>query len=78
MKYTEKISNKLNELLEKNYDAEKRYLILVNTVENKKLKQFFKERAEEKDTFVKELKIEILSHSKITKEAISSGNVYRG
>ena len=45
MKYSEKISNKLNEFLEKNYDAEKGYLNAANNVESKKLKIFFKKRA---------------------------------
>ncbi len=33
MKYTEEISNKLNELLVKNYDAEKGYLNAVDNVD---------------------------------------------
>jgi len=32
MKYSEKISNKLNELLIKNYDAEKGYLNAIDNV----------------------------------------------
>ena len=41
MKFTEKISNKLNELLVKNYDAEKGYLNAAETVESPDLKIFF-------------------------------------
>ena len=56
MKYSEKISNKLNELLEKNYDAEKGYLNAADNVESKKLKIFFKKRASERSEFAKNLR----------------------
>jgi hypothetical protein len=47
MNFTEKISNKLNELLIKNYDAEKGYLNAIENVESDTLKMFFKRRASE-------------------------------
>ncbi|MDX6747096.1 PA2169 family four-helix-bundle protein [Polaribacter sp. PL03] len=65
MKYTEKISNKLNELLEKNYDAEKGYLNAADNVDNAKLKIFFKNRASERSLFAKDLRTEILSYGQI-------------
>lgn len=65
MKYTEKISNKLNELLEKNYDAEKGYLNATENVESPKLKIFFKNRASERSQFAKDLRTEILSYGQI-------------
>ncbi|SDR69590.1 conserved hypothetical protein [Polaribacter sp. KT25b] len=65
MKYTEKISNKLNELLEKNYDAEKGYLNSAENVDSPKLKIFFKNRASERSLFAKELRTEILSYGQI-------------
>ena len=68
MKYSEKISNKLNELLEKNYDAEKGYLNAANNVESKKLKIFFKKRASERSEFAKNLRTEILSYGQIPED----------
>ncbi|WP_430927886.1 ferritin-like domain-containing protein [Polaribacter marinivivus] len=68
MKYSEKISNKLNELLEKNYDAEKGYLNAASNVESKKLKIFFKKRASERSEFAKNLRTEILSYGQIPED----------
>ena len=65
MKYTEKISNKLNELLEKNYDAEKGYLNALENVNSPRLKIFFKNRASERSLFAKNLRTEILSYGQI-------------
>jgi uncharacterized protein (TIGR02284 family) len=65
MKYSEKISNKLNELLVKNYDAEKGYLNAIDNVENKNLKMFFKRRASERSEFAKDLRTEILRYGEI-------------
>lgn len=48
MKYTEEISNKLNELLVKNYDAENGYIDAYKNLESKDLKMFFKRRATER------------------------------
>ena len=78
MKYTEKISNKLNELLEKNYDAEKGYLNAAENVESPKLKIFFKNRASERSQFAKELRTEILSHGQIPEDnGTFKGTVHR-
>ncbi|TXD46385.1 ferritin-like domain-containing protein [Polaribacter sp. IC073] len=68
MKYTEKISNKLNELLEKNYDAEKGYINSSENVESTKLKIFFKNRASERSQFAKDLRTEILSYGQIPED----------
>ncbi|MCH3884240.1 ferritin-like domain-containing protein [Tenacibaculum aquimarinum] len=68
MKYTEKISNKLNELLEKNYDAEKGYLNSADNVDSSSLKIFFKRRASERSQFAKELRTEILSYGQIPED----------
>ncbi|WP_299249792.1 PA2169 family four-helix-bundle protein [uncultured Lacinutrix sp.] len=65
MKYTEEISNKLNELLEKNYDAEKGYIDATKNVESNNLKMFFKRRATERSEFAKELRTEILQYGEI-------------
>lgn len=65
MKYSEKISNKLNELLVKNYDAEKGYLNAIDNIDNDRLKVFFKRRASERSEFAKELRTEILRYGEI-------------
>ncbi len=62
MKFTEKMSNKLNELLEKNYDAEKGYKKAAENVENAKLKQFFKEQAQQRYDFGHQIKSEIKNY----------------
>jgi len=74
MKYSEKISNKLNELLVKNYDAEKGYLKAIDNVENKNLKMFFKRRASERSEFAKDLRTEILRYGEIPED----GGTFKG
>ncbi len=59
MSYSEEVSKKLNELLEKNYDAEKGYKLAAEKVKNDRLKTFFTQRAEERYDFGHELKTEI-------------------
>lgn len=45
MKYSESISSKLNDLLEKNYDTEKNYRYAAENVKDSRLKSFLtKER----------------------------------
>lgn len=78
MKYTEKISNKLNELLIKNYDAEKGYLNAAENVESPTLKIFFKRRATERSEFAKEIRTEILRYGEDPKDSGSfKGAVHR-
>ncbi len=62
MTYTEEMSKKLNELLEKNYDAEKGYKKAAEIVDNTKLKQFFNDQAQNRYDFGHELKSEIRNH----------------
>ncbi len=62
MKFTEKMTNKLNELLEKNYDAEKGYKKAAENVENTQLKQFFNEQAQKRNSFGHEIKTEIRNY----------------
>ena len=59
MKYTEDISKRVNDLLEKNYDAEKGYKKAAEIVDNNKLKQFFNEQAQNRYDFGHQLKSEI-------------------
>ena len=78
MKYSEKISNQLNELLEKNYDAEKGYINSANNVESTRLKTFFKNRAAERSQFAKEIRTEILSYGQIPEDSGSfKGTMHR-
>lgn len=59
MSYSEEVSGMLNELLEKNYDAEKGYKLAADKVKKKNLQAFFAERAQERYDFGHELKSEI-------------------
>ncbi len=59
MSYSKEISKKLNELLEKNYDAEKGYKLAASKVKNEQLKKFFTKQAQERYDFGHELKSEI-------------------
>ncbi|WP_417876406.1 ferritin-like domain-containing protein [Winogradskyella sediminis] len=69
MKFTEDISDILNELLVKNYDAEKGYLNAVNHVDSDRLRIFFKRRASERSEFAKELRTEILQYGEIPEDS---------
>jgi uncharacterized protein (TIGR02284 family) len=78
MKYSKRVSEEMNKLLEKNYDAEKGYLNASKNVNTEKLKQFFEERAEERSLFAKELRTEILSYGQIPEDSGSlTGSVHR-
>ncbi|MAO07740.1 MAG: hypothetical protein CL596_03415 [Alteromonas sp.] len=59
MSYTEEMSKKLNELLEKNYDAEKGYQKAAEVVDNSSLQKFFEDQAANRYDFGHELKKEI-------------------
>lgn len=57
--YTETIGNKLNDLLERTYDAEKGYKKAAENTKNNHLKSFFDKKAQERYNFGHELKTEI-------------------
>lgn len=59
MKYSEEVADKLNELLEKNYDSEKGFKNAADDVKNDRLKAFFKSKAQERYDFGHQLKSEI-------------------
>ncbi|SFW25891.1 ferritin-like domain-containing protein [Cellulophaga fucicola] len=59
-KYTESIGEKLNNLLEKTYDAEKGYKKAAENTDHNTLKPYFSKRSEERNNFGRELKAEIL------------------
>ncbi|ARN78339.1 hypothetical protein BST97_10255 [Nonlabens spongiae] len=61
MSYTKEVSNKLNNLLEKNYDAEAGYKTAKENVKSTRLKDFFASQAQERYNFGHELKDEIKS-----------------
>ncbi|NNC69757.1 MAG: DUF2383 domain-containing protein, partial [Flavobacteriaceae bacterium] len=46
--YNEKVGEKLNELLEKNYDAEKGYKKAAENAQTNSLKNFFNRKAQER------------------------------
>ncbi len=57
--YTEEVGEKLNELLEKTYDAEKGFKKAAENTENAPLKNYFQRKAQERYDFGHELKTEI-------------------
>jgi len=59
MKFTEEVSKSLNELLEKNYDAEKGYKDAAERVENASMRDFLQQQAQDRYDFGHELKDEI-------------------
>ncbi len=78
MDYAKEVSNKLNDLLEKNYDAEKGYKFAAENVKNPSLKSFFSERAKERNDFGHELKSEISTlGEKPDKGSSLKGDIHR-
>lgn len=74
MKYTEEVSGRLNDLLEKNYDTEKNYKFAAENSKNPELRAFFHERAQERYDFGHELKSEIRNYG----EAPEKGSSFTG
>lgn len=78
MKNYEKISNKLNELLIKNYDAEKGYINALQNVENDRLKSFFTEQSEDRGRFASQIRTQILMFGGTPKDSGSfTGTMHR-
>lgn len=76
--YTEKVGNKLNELLEKSYDAEKGYHKAADNAENPALKSFFERKSTERNTFGHALKTEIKNYGqKVEKGGSTAGAAHR-
>ncbi len=59
MSHSKEMAERLNDLLEKNYDAEKGYKNAADDVKNQRLKEFFKQKAQQRYDFGHELKSEI-------------------
>lgn len=57
--YTQEVSNQLNGLLEKNYDAQKGYLTASENAESSTLSHLFERKANERKNFSESLKVEI-------------------
>lgn len=76
--YTEDVGNKLNDLLEKTYDAEKGFKKASENVDNPSLKAYFKNKAQERYNFGHELKTEIRSFNQdIDKGGSATGTMHR-
>lgn len=59
--YTDNLGNRLNDLLEKNYDAEKGFKKAVENAQHDGLKKYFSGKAQERYNFGHELKTELKS-----------------
>jgi uncharacterized protein (TIGR02284 family) len=76
--YTEEVGHKLNQLLEKTYDAEKGFNKAAENTENESLANYFTSKAEERYSFGKQLKEEIKSfNAEINKGGSTTGTVHR-
>ncbi|MTE26339.1 ferritin-like domain-containing protein [Winogradskyella ouciana] len=72
MKYETEITDKLNELIEKNMNAKDGYEMAIDKVENSEVKNFFKNRARERARFVKDLRSEVWEKGEVPE---NSGNI---
>ncbi|WP_179346161.1 ferritin-like domain-containing protein [Winogradskyella ursingii] len=76
--YSEEIGNKLNDLLEKNYDAEKGYHKAAENVDHSGLKTFFERKSNQRRDFGHEIKQEIRSFGKeVDKGGSVTGAMHR-
>jgi len=76
--YTEEVGNKLNNLLEKTYDAEKGFKKAAENVDNTSLKNYFQSKAQERYNFGHELKTEIRSFNQdVDKGGSLTGKAHR-
>ncbi len=74
MNYTKEVSQKLNDLLTKNYDAEAGYKLAKDKVDSTRLQNFFDEQQKERYNFGHELKEEIRSYG----EEVDKGTSLKG
>ena len=76
--YTEQVGEKLNDLLEKTYDAEKGFKKAAENVEHAALKNYFNSKSQERYNFGHELKEELKSFGQeIDKGGSATGAVHR-
>ena len=76
--YTEEVGKQLNDLLEKTYDAEKGFKNAADNVDHTSLKNYFKQKAQERYDFGHQLKTELkaVGHE-IDKGGSVAGAVHR-
>lgn len=74
MEYSEKIADKLNELLEKNFDTEKNFRSAAEDINNPELKTLFLEMARQRYDFGHELKSEIRNFGHSPEKGSSAGS----
>lgn len=78
MSYSEKMGEKLNDLLEKNYDAEAGYKNAAEKVENNSLKNYLQSRAKDRYDFGHELKAELKTFGQDPEKGTSlAGDAHR-
>ncbi|WP_339684705.1 PA2169 family four-helix-bundle protein [uncultured Nonlabens sp.] len=78
MKYTKEVSEKLNDLLTKNYDAEAGYKLAKDKVNSSRIKDFFTDQAQERYNFGHELKEEIRNYGESPDKGTSlKGDAHR-
>ncbi|WP_228852126.1 ferritin-like domain-containing protein [Aegicerativicinus sediminis] len=76
--YTENVGNKLNELLERTYDAEKGFKKAAENADNSALQSYFNQKAQERYDFGHELKSEIRSFGQeVEKGGSITGSLHR-
>ncbi|WP_419213653.1 ferritin-like domain-containing protein [Maribacter sp. X9] len=78
MKYSEKITNILNDLLTRTYDAEKGYKLAQEKVDNITVKKFLSDKVQQRYNFGNELKDEIKNFGELPEKGGSlKGDVHR-
>lgn len=78
MSHSKEVTEKLNDLLEKNYDAEKGFKEAAEDVKNERLKAFFREKAQQRYDFGHELKTEITNFGGTPDKGASvKGDIHR-
>ena len=76
--YTEEVSEQLNGILEKNYDAEKGYRTAAENASSESLKLFFDRKSTERKVFGKQLAAEIATFGKVPeKNGSAKGTAHR-
>ena len=76
--YSKEIGSKLNELLEKTYDAEKGFKNAADNIDNSSLKNYFDRKAQERYEFGHQLKNEIRSFGEdVDKGGSATGTMHR-
>ena len=78
MKYSEKITNRLNDLLTRTYDAEKGYKLAQEKVDNPTIKSFLEDKVKQRNNFGRELKEEVKNFgASPEKDGSLKGDVHR-